>query len=824
MKKLYSFRHRGAALIVVLSIIVLVSGLVVGLAMAMRMERSASYYHLERMRADLLARQGVDYGQALINAATTNGRFWVSGPGRIYASAENTFGLPTTLIDLSSEPTKDTNSTASADINRAGYEVNERLLNPGGTNFNVKWIYVTKTGAYITNTTPTMNSNIVGRFAFWVDDENSRVNLSTASQRTADSQDWAKPSQINLASLNDFSSYVATVTSRTVGGTLNTPNELLGMSNLPAGLSNAIISNRFNITHYNQDPEIDPWGRGKIVLTTLAGRAYLRDTYFNILTSTNGNPGFLGSLVETNVSNSLNTVMERLLHTHWPLVGDVNASWATKYGTNGAAQLALDVVEYVRSTESTNVFVEPLTATLTSTNLTFAPTLTVDTFPANGLIGTTRRPAISEMGVWLDAQTNAASSNNFPGKLYVEVYLPSGYGIAATNFPAAYTYYLKSSIKAAEVVVPTLVTNGTNGVSPFVRFEQDIFLSPSPANSTNRPTNVALRVALLKDDTGSASSILDVAPLSSLDSINYEIDATNVVQADIHSVEVRDPRVNKHVANWAKHASSNSFGSVNSQWTTLIAPPTGMPPADTTSGGAMSTDSVVIPYSATNIGAIVGSVGELGYINTGVATDMPWRSVRLQPSGSTSSTNVLPDWALLELFSAPVTNSINVPGTNLVSGRVNLNALIRSAAGTNMSRTNVLRTLMPDTFVLTGNSNANATVISNVINATNLADEGLNFANSTQNQMYLSVGQLAEMRGISDSGEASEKVIRQIASLGTVRSDVFSVYSVGQALKVTPAGKVLVNGEKMVRAIVERTYAAGEVPQYRVIYWSEIYP
>lgn len=808
MKKKSSQRHHGAALIVVLSILVLVSGLVVGLAMAMRMERSASYYNLERMRADLMARQGVDYGKALLTTSTTN-RFWISAPGRIIASPVGTIGPLSTVIDLSSGRTTETNANASANLNRRGWTGGDELLNPSGTAFNVKWIYVSKSGAYSSNGSP--DTNTVGRFAFWVDDESSRVDLSTAGARTTNSTDWANPAEIDLAGIAGLGNYITPIQLRSQNGAFSTPNEALGITN--AGLRSLLTQNRFYLTHYTQDPEINPWGGGRMVLTTLQGRAYRRDAYINILSDSTNRPGFLSSLQVINVNNILNNLMGKLNQTNWPYVSDPRASWASKYGTNGAAQMALDIVEYVRATEAdtTNeAFVEPLTATLTGTNLVYDPTLKASTFSSTTLIGTTRRPLISEVAVALDPIETAGV---FSGKLYVEVYLPTGYGITDQDMPNP--PYLASDFSGnAPAVASYSATNNTpNG--QFLRIEQVI-----STNATPRPTNAMLRVALFKAASDTAANILDVAPLSATDKINYAIDPTTVATNLINSWEVRDPRVNKYLPNW-EHAAANSMfpnPNVNSKWSQVIAPPTGLPPADTSASGAMSQASVQMAGRG-----IVGSVGELGFINTGVASNMPWRSVRLQPTPG-ASTNTVPDWALMDLFAAPVVNTNYVPGTNTISGRINLNALlINSDTNTIRARTNVLNTLF--TNVITNVFPvAQSNVVSNVIVATNLATNGLNIGEFVGNQAYSSVGQIAEIRGISDAGEESEKVIRQVASLATVRGDVFSVYSVGQALKVSPGGRVNINGEKMVRAIVERTYDGAGNAQYKIIYWSEIYP
>jgi len=74
--------------------------------------------------------------------------------------------------------------------------------------------------------------------------------------------------------------------------------------------------------------------------------------------------------------------------------------------------------------------------------------------------------------------------------------------------------------------------------------------------------------------------------------------------------------------------------------------------------------------------------------------------------------------------------------------------------------------------------------------------------NSHQYNILVSVGQLAEIAGIGDQGESGEQIIRQVASLATVRGDAFSIYSCGQAINVVN-GRVAINREKILHAMVE---------------------
>jgi hypothetical protein len=57
---------------------------------------------------------------------------------------------------------------------------------------------------------------------------------------------------------------------------------------------------------------------------------------------------------------------------------------------------------------------------------------------------------------------------------------------------------------------------------------------------------------------------------------------------------------------------------------------------------------------------------------------------------------------------------------------------------------------------------------------------------------------------VADGGEESEELVRQVGNLLTTRGNVFSIYGIGQALKQTPSGTILVTGEQRQQAMIER--------------------
>lgn len=782
--------RRAAALIVVLSVVVLATILVVGLTIAMRMDRSASFYHLERTRAEFLARVGLDQGRALLLDATATNRFWISGPGRIRASATNTFGAPTNLIGLSSGYTNDTNADVSADLNRKALDTGDRLLNPSGTNFNLQWVYVQTDGSY----TNTRNTNTVGRFAFWIDDESSRVDLNTANTRSTPLT--ASPAQVSLGALPGLAPYASAIAAEATTNPYTTPLEILGRN---SDWTNALVANRFYLTHYSQDPDVDPWGQARTVLTTRAGNAY-GHPFLNVLGATNVDPGLYTSLSAGQLQSNYTAISSNLTRTNWPYAP--GGSFVSKYGPGGVSQLALDIIEYVRTGESTNVWIDPIVATITTNSLALLPAATtLPNIPAGASIGTVRRPMLSQVGVYCSTNTNAAGTG-FLGTVHFESWLPPAYNAGTGPF-SGWTVWAEIASASGSltntVSQPLGALTYTNGYASGALSNIDI-----PANtSAGIPTNTMVRVALLKSPAATVTNILDIAPLREADFISCPT-ATNVTAYSA----VNDPRVNKYGTNWS--ASTNLAGDAGPAAQVVnYSAFTGTPPSDGSSG------SVVM--KATN--SIVGSVGELGYVPTGISsgTSAPWRSVRLQ-TNSSPSTNVPPDWALLDLFSAPVAARYT-PGTNLIAGRVNLNVAI--ADGANLSRTNVLNSLFTNTAVVSPSTLTS--VVSNVATV-QLASGGLDFGQLAGSTNLVSVGELSEIAGLGDRGEAGEDAIRQVVSLATVRGGVFGIYSFGQAVRVSNSGRVTVNGEKILHAMVERYFDAAGEAKFRVISWSEIYP
>ncbi len=232
----------GMALVLVLAAIVLLSVLLVAFLASVKIERTAAGSQLNQTEARLLSENVLGLVTAQIREATTQtNTAWASQPGliRTYSSGGNkTYKLyssddmiaanfdpaagtdvPTDwstrldqFVDLNSPATVSSNGTsvksypildpalawnATGGTGIKGFLNNSTSSNmvASGSNANplpmpVRWLYVLQDG-----TLQAMNSSgkvtsasaanpIIGRIAFWADDESCKININTASQGT----------------------------------------------------------------------------------------------------------------------------------------------------------------------------------------------------------------------------------------------------------------------------------------------------------------------------------------------------------------------------------------------------------------------------------------------------------------------------------------------------------------------------------------------------------------------------------------------------------------------------------------------------------------
>jgi hypothetical protein len=935
--------QNGFALVATLIILVLIAVLVTGLFETTRVDRTSSRSHIDRIGSLNFAQMGVDQVVAQLADKTGNigipatsttpatpGVNWVSAPGQIIASAPPANPPNLTLIappvNLYSGVA---NTTLVApfecpDLNAVtlasptDHLITEQKEDPANPNSNavslkLKWIYVRQDGTQDLNNTPVLTDTvnpIVGRFAYWTDDESCKVNYNTAWKRTQ--TDFAKghPASINLPSLAGNGVQMSVDNADLIHNAITTDrfsttpqffNSPLDARRLGGSVATDLKDNRFSLTHYNHDPDATFLNEPRIVLTTKEQYAprdengnLLRDSttgapyFLDIGLPANSDPGIIstnagaGNLLNVDDTTTLKAVrlnktiklLVKYLQTeNWPMTTlDPNnpTSLQKKYYGNYSntanpsrrlTQLALNIINYVRCKESNVSLVEPLRG-IYDNNDRFIPSVA---YVQGSFYGLTRTPLINEIGVSLN---NANTSLT----VKIELYLPLNYGLQSVNIGAPNTLYVKAYIPNPDprLAPATLFTLPDVPILASECNTQSLILTKGnyvtitkavTVRLTSRPTSLSLRVAFSKPSSGTAYDRLDVAPLidgyftpPGVTPLNLfgNIDCpVNQNPSVITSMEVNDPRVNKLKEDWQPCLSGNTFGVQNSIYKTLG---NYIPQQDTTSAGLISDDSLYMPPPAPAIDTAVISAGELGYIHTGVECGnppnpgiggVPWRTLRLQPNNY-GNTNTVPDWAFMDLFTVPVTvanaaKPIFRPHGSSAGGRVNINAQVQPFGNPAqytppVERTDPLVAVLEGVEKTRGGStitHAGAQSIArNIYNHTLASgnNTGKAYPSGAPFSVYDSPGEIVEIAGVADGGEASESIVRGIGNLVTTRGNVFSVYTVGQSLKQTRGATptIVVNGEQRLQTMIERyldtTTPATPVVKFRSIYSRNLTP
>ncbi len=826
--------QRSAALIITLVALALLSLLVISLAITVQIDLRSANYFKSRIQAEMMARQGISTVQGILTQTVpTVTNNWISMPGQIVTFS----GATPTVVGLYSAQTNGAPSTgiyAPPDLNRKVIsEDSIEAINPGGAAMKVGWIYVRSDGSLDGSPVPTTNTAnpIVGRFAYWTDNESDRVNLNTAWKRANNASaatNWL--TSVSLPALtNTLTPALAdSIQQAATTNVFNSPDE---PRRLP-GLANIISGIRFNITHYNHSDmaALTPWGTQKIVLTTRAALTSGTGStnYLNLGVAPSKDPGSLANINSATTLTTLNRVYS-LLQNNWPASSGVSGSFAAKYGTAvnnaGAAQLAVDIVDYVRSVESTSQVVEPFRGLAASATTIAAVAGT----PASQLLGNSRRPFITEMSCWI-GPLNAPTVGHADFKMKFEIYVPPSYNMG-TGIPATgSTFKLNVADTGGGSIFSYVINNAPTGLTSLQPGFNIVGPIDGTASCSARPNILSVRALLLD----AAGNVLDGAPLGLLLSQSEILVPASNSTTDPGlgfptSAQSYDPRVDKYASNWVTGPSTWGQPTVGS----VLSVPSASPPQDTSLSGSISTNSFYIPGpkgSASNPSGQVQSVAELGLINTGsvVATTntfpygVPWRSIRLQQSkGETQP----PDRSLMDLFMAPLpaadTGPVDLPETNVMAGTINPNTAFYPFTNTDPVRA------LPLHALLQGVTNSLGVAVDAGTISTNIATRvfAANGKNYTGQPYYEYPSELCEIAGLGDQGEEGEAVLRQFIDTTTLQGNVYRVYSLGQAIQQTPSGALLAQSERYVEAFIERYQVrsgATSTTHYRIVFWREI--
>jgi len=979
----------GVALVMTIIILALITIMVLGFADLVRHETVSSSTHQERGRAQFLSQMGVDTVTGMLRKQTANpALIWATKPGALVVPNDTAPTKLAKLVDLhSGYPTNATLNLAEDNPYRPA-NLNIQTLTdqdppthiitdqgadpdalPGSTaskavKLPLRWIYVRQDGKLDFSETPVKGTAnpITGRYAYWADDESSKINLNTAWKRNPVSTGGASsntfspshPTAINLSSLNDsdrgivFDQTMADqlhsfVTEKhdytdlgkpsTVGNRYNkffnslyearTLDEVSGAEKF----TQALNAYKFELTHFNHDPDSTFFNEPRIVLTTqrkyAQGRPFLdilkdagkrpsAGSGAGTLTALGGDPGRTNkdSINYTKFNKVVLNLVSYMKRNDWPMVKPstgVNSkpSMQTKYYSDTAeyrlTQIALNIVDYVRSAESEYLLVEPTRGIME--NGEFVSDIEDGSLRGKNMTykGITRSLYITEMGVWVakDAETAGVMKDHYLCKFFMEVHLPEGNGLDELDLTApalkqgssdktnlwVYQAEVNGSTGVYRLKTPTSPSPGFqdgNGKWWLVKAENIVGTEPvaekvkikkgkyktlvfeayrkKETTADPRPTKFnGMRTALVMKEVskhGGTTSInngfssdpatqrFEVAPISG-GKVNLIVDNPSVAEGDIRSKSVDDPMINNISADWKDSSPRSTFaglpggitrgnptgtipdGRPNALVSSLGKASTSTPPQDTNEAGFVTDIGVYFAPPKghpDNLKGMVQSTGELGHIHTGVEVDdnktvggIPFRTLRLQPSLHDNTT--VPDWAFMDLFTAPVDSptqatDVFTPHGTGVGGRVNINCQVEPyATSSSIAQADLLIRRLPLVGVLAGApKETKTTSILSTTEARTLANNIYNrkWANASATHrfgldtIYDSPGEIVEVEGIADKGEASEKVVRSIGNLITTRGAVFTVFSIGQAMRETRNGDLIITGEQRNQTTLER--------------------
>ena len=397
-----------------LIMLVFLSILITGFVVSMRTELSAAYSNENIQRTKMVAQAAVVHGIDLLRSNIPDpagitaapgdpvgapGRNWISNPGRLIVDIG---GTDEQIVDLHTGTLHDGDNLTSFDLNQP--LVGETappivaVVDGARPNMRVSWANILQDPSKEAGV-PLENGDvnaITGRYAFWMDDETSKVNFNVASGKDTDAWKWLEDewlvpitpiprSEINL--LNDYTprkhyavGHPITINLDHLFGEqgisasnqfdrakLNTHIYTNGWHQFPEAIMEyydfdgdpEVVDpserqwydeNKWNLTFYSRSPEFNVFGRSRFftILNPLAiegGPTYQMPFTANEVLHLHTLFGGLehnANEALTNVKNH-ETLLEYINRDDWP---GYSGSFATKWGGQRSAfQVALNIIQ-----------------------------------------------------------------------------------------------------------------------------------------------------------------------------------------------------------------------------------------------------------------------------------------------------------------------------------------------------------------------------------------------------------------------------------------------------------------------------------------------
>ena len=286
-----------AALVISLILVTLMTILIITLASVVSRENAMARLSHDGQRAELLARAALDAARSRIvtalapfddpfgsNAPAT--RFWAVAPGRVLLyslGSTQARPQPVETVDLHTGAPFGLGPDEVIDLNAPAANgvrpINPSL--PANQKMAVAWVPVLEDPSL-----PAAKDNpIIGRYAFWVDDECAKINVNTADGTRKGDPRWSygpgAPAEVSLPGLGEGASgalspaAAAGIVTRARDGGYAQAGEIAQVPGVPAHFYR---ENHFNLTGYSRSPEFNLFNEPRIQLAstnlvTLAGAA-----------------------------------------------------------------------------------------------------------------------------------------------------------------------------------------------------------------------------------------------------------------------------------------------------------------------------------------------------------------------------------------------------------------------------------------------------------------------------------------------------------------------------------------------------------------------
>lgn len=837
----------GSALLIVLGTVVAMSALIVMMLVLARVERQSANLHLNKVVADQLAREGIENVRLAIEFATGGDNEWVSFPGGVTFSPTLFGDGDTKTVDLFSS----LGSTDDAAVlNRRVFSENgnEVIDARSGEPFEAGWVYVRKDGTRDENPVPIYSSDnpVIGRYAYWSDDEGQRINVNTARTRIDNANPVNSPSMVELTAMEEMTTdAIETINAAVMDLPFGSFNDMYRIG----GETAAILSREsFNTTFLSHSSLFTGWQTPRIFLTCLVEnlpeqiRALPESErskwYLDILRAGTTDPGLVANLDSGKVIAQARRI-EELLSSQEIWGTRFEETFADRYSPAEIRAIAVNILEYVRSADSNRTVVEPMRFNVGS-GYNISATQIVANDP-NVIIGNSRRPLFSELSVQL---ISPDGTNGYLTEVKVEICIPKGYNLLQpgqspsslfNNIRIEGDIYFAFDDDPQNVGVgsfsilppdPSITEHAnSDGFADYVVVTVRPRVQTAPGKSMRNPDKIYARLRLAPGAQTASGfyRFWDLCPAPGVTIAQGTIYPSNksiverVIECPINepgtsaisSVQVSDPRVHNWRTDWVFGQETFGRDNFNSPGNSQGgSDPSISPPQDTKTptGNDLSAASLFhrSPRGTAKNPTGVSSVAELGFISTGAIGRVPWRSIRLQPGAPAGGT--LPEWALMDAFIAPLASGGTLdsfPRDFALSGGINLNSLIQPYH--TYARNTPLEALTKGMRDLTGDLVWSSDDESRLVAANireNIPAKGEAYHGVSGR--YFSGGELAEVRGIADAGEESERNLHGLVDLVNTRSNVFRVYSVGQAVTQLPDGRISVLAENYTVALLER--------------------